>query len=85
MGGVLMGTPTALPAQTMRLIPAQDGAQERFTADGKAVRPTYMLQGRYDADMERWDTFVHAGHRYEVVFVNENRQYQVKGEVVYHG
>lgn len=74
-----------LPEQTMRLLPLGDGAEERLTADGRAVRPSYMLQGMHDADMERWDTFTLDGHRYEVVFVNENRQYQVKGEVYYRG
>jgi hypothetical protein len=33
--------------------------------------------------MERWDTFTMAGVRYQVVFINENRTYEVKGEVVY--
>lgn len=84
-GGVILGDPVRLPPQTMRLIPGQDGAQERFTAEGVAVKPSYKLLGTHEADMQRWDTFELDGHRYEVVFINENRQYQVKGEVVYHG
>lgn len=87
-GGVLLGDPAPLPAQTMRIIPLQDGApggQNRFTADGQAVRPGYMIMGKYDADMERWDTYETADGRFEVVFVNANRQYQVKGEVYFHG
>jgi hypothetical protein len=45
-----------------------------------------MLMGRHDADMQRWDTFTaEDGTRYEVVFVNANRQYEVKGEVAYRG
>jgi hypothetical protein len=84
-GGVVEGSPSPLPPQVLRLIPLADGSDERFTADGKAVRPTYMLQGMFDADIERFDTFTHRGSRFEVVFVNENRQYQVKAEVVYRG
>jgi hypothetical protein len=84
-GGTVHNPPTPLPPQTMRLIPLSDGADERLTADGKMVRPTYMLQGDYNADLQRGDTFTTEQGRYEVVFVNENRQYQVKGEVVYRG
>ncbi len=84
-GGWIPGDPAPLPPQVMRLIPLQDGAQERFTADGQAVTPGYMLMGKHDADMARWDTFEHRGATYEVVFINENRHYQVKGEVVYRG
>lgn len=84
-GGTVEGTPEALPEQTMRLLPLGDGAEERFTLNGQAVRPTYMLMGPHDADMERWDELVLADGRYQVVFVNENRQYQTKGEVAYRG
>lgn len=74
-----------LAVQTMRLLPLSDGADQRLTADGQMVAPKYMLMGDHDADLERWDTFSLDSDRYEVVFVNENRQYQVKGEVVYRG
>lgn len=84
-GGVTSGVPTPLPAQVMRLIPRQDGATERTTADGQMVSPSYTLMGYHDADMQRWDEFTHDGHRYQVVFINENRQYETKGEVAYLG
>jgi hypothetical protein len=84
-GGSVQGDPESLAPQRMRLIPLGDGAQERFTPNGEAVRPSYKLLGKYDADMERWDTFTLDGSRYEVVWVNENRQYEVKGEVAYRG
>ena len=85
-GGYTDASPAPLPPQVMRLIPLRDGAEEQLTADGQKVRPTYMLMGRHDADMQRWDTFTtEDGTRYEVVFVNANRQYQVKGEVAYRG
>lgn len=89
-GGYTTGSPAPLPPQVMRLVPLQDGASaagpaNRFTADGQAVRPSYMLIGKHDADMERFDTFTLNTGRYEVVFVNANRQYEVKGEVAYLG
>ena len=87
-GGWVRGTPTPLPAQTMRLIPLQDGTpggQNRFTADGEAVRPGYMLMGLHTADMQRHDRFTTAEGNYEIVFVNANRQYEVKGEVYRYG
>jgi hypothetical protein len=84
-GGTVRGVPTALPAQVMRLIPLQDGADEQLTADGLQVSPSYMLMGVWDADMDRWDQFTVDGKRYEVVSVNQNLQYETKGEVAYRG
>jgi hypothetical protein len=72
-----------LAPQTLRLIPSGDGATERTTTDGKAVSPDYMLMGTYLADMQRGDVFLLGDRRYEVVFINENKQYQIKGEVAY--
>lgn len=84
-GGAIKGDAEPLAPQTMRLIPMGDGASERFTASGEAVTPSYMLMAAHTADMQRWDEFVMAGRRYEVVFINENRQYEIKGEVAYRG
>jgi hypothetical protein len=82
-GGYELNDPSPLPSQPMRLIPLQSGATERHTLDGVLVAPGYALLGDWFADMERWDTFTMAGVRYQVVFINENRTYEVKGEVVY--
>jgi hypothetical protein len=84
-GGYTHSAPAPLPAQTMRLIPLGDGATERLTANGQAVSPQYMLMGLYDADMQRFDSFTVGNDRYDVVFVNENRQYETKGEVYFRG
>ena len=84
-GGSVRQDPTPLPPQRMRLIPLGDGAQERFTANGETVTPAYMLLGEYTADLERWDEFTLNGRRYEVVFLNENQQYEKKAEVAYRG
>lgn len=74
-----------LSTQKMRLIPQQDGATQQTTADGQQVVPQYVLMGRWDADMQRGDTFVIDGQTYEVVFVNLNSQYERKGEVYFRG
>lgn len=84
-GGKARSSLAALPPQTMRLMPLQDGAAEQLTADGLQISPTYMLMGVWDCDMQRWDTFAVGTSRYEVVSINQNRQYETKGEVVYHG
>ena len=82
-GGTVEGPLETQPVQRMRLIPLGDGAQERFTANGEAVTPSYMLMGLHTANMERWDQLTVNGRRYSVVFINENQQYEVKGEVAY--
>jgi hypothetical protein len=84
-GGRAKGTPEPLRPQRFRLVPSGDGAPERTTGDGLAVTPAYMLIGEYNADVQRFDEFVKDGRRYQIVFVNENRQYEVKGEAAYLG
>lgn len=85
-GGFRVLPPELVPGTyPARLIPLRDGATPRTTADGEEVVPGYMLQCYHDADVQRWDEFDKDGRRYQVVFVNENRQYQVKAEVIYRG
>lgn len=86
-GGTISGSPTVLPVQVLRLIPLGDrgGATQRTTADGVVVTPGYALLGQHTADIARGDEFTVNGRRYEVVFIGENRQYEVKAEVVYRG
>lgn len=84
-GGYIFGTAVARPAQVLRVIPSQDGGQPRLTADGVEVTPAYTIMGPAGADIERFDEFTLAGRRYQVVFVNANQQYEVKGEVAYLG
>lgn len=82
-GGYEVNPPSPLPSQPMRLIPLQSGATQRYTLDGVLVEPAYALLGDWFADMERGDLFTMAGRQYQVVFINENRSYEVKGEVIY--
>lgn len=85
-GGFITGDPAAVGGlQRMRLIPLGDGATERYDANGKQVFPLYMLMGTELADMQRWDEFELNGTRYQIVFINQNTQYEIKGEVAYLG
>lgn len=84
-GGEIKQNPEPLTPQRARLIPMQDGSTPRLIADGEQVTPKYMLMGEHDLDVEREDEFTVNGRSYKVVFVNENRQYEVKAEVAYLG
>lgn len=85
-GGQLQGEPVPVGGlQRLRLIPSGDGATERLMADGRSVSPNYMLMGTYLADFDRHDFFELDGRRYEIVFINQNTQYEIKGEVAYVG
>lgn len=77
-------TDEPLPAQGLRLIPQQDTDREVQTADGKMVKPRYVLLGRHTADMQRDDTFAWQDSQYKLGDV-EDKQYEIKGEVIYVG
>lgn len=80
-GGTIVGEPVPLLPQRFRLLPQEDGATARTTADGESATPEYMLMGGPDVDMERFDEFQIGTTRYQIVYV-DNRQYEVKGEVI---
>lgn len=83
-GGFEQGSVTLLGPQTFRLLPQEDGATARTTAEGETATPEYILMGDSDVDVERWDTFTLAGRRYQIVYI-DNRQYEIKAEVIYLG
>ena len=83
-GGFEVGAPVSQPAQTFRLLPQEDGATARTTADGESATPEYMLMGEWNCNMQRYDEFVIGSRRYQIVYI-DNRQYEIKGEVVYLG
>lgn len=84
-GGVLVGDPVPQPAQRFRLIPQEDGATARTTAEGELATPEFMLMGEWDCDMQRWDGFtLPDGRRFQIVYI-DNRQYEVKGEATFLG
>ena len=83
-GGFVRGATETLSPQPFRLLPQEDGATARTTADGESATPEYMLLGRTGVDMARFDEFVIGERRYQIVYI-DNRQYEVKGEVIYLG
>lgn len=80
-GGTLVGEPVPVFPQQMRLIPQEDGATARTTAEGETATPEFMLMGMPDVDMARFDEFVLDGTRYQIVYIDD-RKYEVKGEVI---
>jgi len=80
-GGFVVGTPVPVGPQRLRLLPQEDGATERTTAEGESATPQYMLMGPWNANMKRWDEFTLDGIRYQVVYIDD-RKYELKGEVV---
>lgn len=84
-GGFRKNGVQTVTSQRFRFIPSQDGATERLMADGRKVTPGYILMGEHSADMERFDEFELDGRRYQIVFINEKRDYETKGEVAYIG
>lgn len=56
-GGTKNGASVPVVAQTFRLIPQSDVMPQVQTPDGAILTPTYVLLGRWDCDMERWDQF----------------------------
>lgn len=83
-GGYATSDPEEVPPQVLRLLPQEDGATARTTADGEAATPQYVLTGQTGADIQRFDEFVLDGRRYQVVYIDD-RQYEVKAEVIYLG
>jgi hypothetical protein len=83
-GGTLVGDPVDQAAQLCRLLPQEDGATARTTAEGETATPEYMLMASAGANMERFDEFTLDGRRYQIVYIDD-RQYEVKGEAVYLG
>jgi hypothetical protein len=69
------------PPQRFRLIPQEDGATARVTAEGETATPEFMLMGEYDCNMQRFDEFELNSTRFQVVYI-DNRQYEIKGEVI---
>ena len=84
-GGYKFGTAATQRPVWARLVPQQDVQHELQNADGQAMRPTHVLVAEAGAGVERWDTFTVDGTTYEVLGLSENRQYELKAEVVRRG
>jgi hypothetical protein len=84
-GGYTFGAAAVQRPVWARLVPQQDVQHELLNADGAAMRPTHVLVAEPGAGVERWDVFVVDGTTYEVLGLNEQRQYELKAEVVRRG
>lgn len=83
-GGSVKGAPETLPPQPFRLLPQEDGATARTTADGESATPEYVLLGRTGVNMARFDEFTIGERRYQIIYIDD-RKYEVKGEAIYLG
>ena len=54
-GGFKWGPETAREEQSFKMIPQTDVMPTVTTPDGVTLLPGYVILGRYDAVMERWD------------------------------
>jgi hypothetical protein len=80
-GGDIVGEPVPQGAQLLRLLPQEDGATARTTAEGETATPQYILMGPWNANMARFDEFSLDGVRYQIVYIDD-RKYELKGEVI---
>lgn len=79
-GGFTSSPVTQIP-QRFRLIPQEDGATARTTAEGETATPEFMLMGETGCNMRRYDEFALNGTRFQVVYIDD-RQHEIKGEVI---
>lgn len=79
--GGFISSPVSQIPQRFRLIPQEDGATARTTAEGETATPEFMLMGAWDCNMQRFDEFELNGIRYQIAYIDD-RQYEIKGEVI---
>lgn len=69
-GGSVLGPPTPLLTQRVRLVETVSSAAiERRTSAGEVIRPDYKMLMEWDADVLVGDTLTYNGLRMEVVWV----------------
>ena len=64
-----------------RVIPLTAKATERLNLEGHTVPVEFILLMAYDAQVEKGDRFYARGRSFEVVHVQEKRDYQTKAEL----
>lgn len=82
-GGQVWSNPAPMQAQRVRIITnVSAAAVERRTEDGRVVNPDIMLLLEWDAVVENGYRFVWDGNNWEVVFVNDDLNYEKQAEVI---
>lgn len=68
--------------QEGRIIPVTANAPERMNQQGQRVIVEFMLIMEWDSVVEKWDRFIARGRLFEVLHVQEKRDYQTKAELI---
>ena len=77
---------SARPAQTMRLIePSNSAPTPTVTADGIEREVTFFLLGEHDAVIGQYDTFTHAGLKWEVIQLAHHNGWETRASVARYG
>ena len=66
-GGFKYGPPQNRDPQVFRMIPQSDIMPDVQGPDGVTLTPTYVLLGKHDAVMGRWDRFTMNGVKFMIV------------------
>jgi hypothetical protein len=86
-GGWRWGPPTPLEPQQVTLIPFKRRMTEFLigTEIGSVPNLPYVLVGRWNLDIERYDTFVWKGDKFEVQTIDLKEEIRVAAQVDYFG
>jgi hypothetical protein len=86
-GGRKKGASVALDPQMFRLEPFKRRLSHTQSqiVEGTVTLTSYVLVGRWDADVQRGDEFVYGGGRYKVESVEPERSFRTAADVTYTG
>jgi hypothetical protein len=68
--------------QDARIIPITSNAPERMNPDGQKVIVEFILIMEWDAEVAKFDRFEARGRTFEVLHIQEKRDYQTKAELI---
>lgn len=71
--------------QILRLVEPNVPQMPSRNVDGIEYRVEFELLGPHDAAMETYDTFEHAGHRWQIIQMYPDNGYERRAEVIRYG
>ena len=82
--GWRMGAPQEKDPQQFRILPFKRRLSEFMvnTQDGEIPRADFILIGRWNVDIERWDSFMYNGDKYMVVSIEMKSNDRLKTDRV---
>lgn len=81
-GGVIFPEEPTTQDAKPRFFQATSGEPQFVTtSNGQSVQVTHVLIGRWDDDIQSEDAFMLDGQRYEVIYVDPDKRFQVKAKV----